>query len=541
MEDNNITGTESAAPEASHGLQRSSSDHFDDPQQLQLRQQKRASLPARPHGAARHKKRLTLNFPINVPPLTTELDSNVASPSSMTPVTRPSTRHSHIPAISTPVGFDDQDDGAGLLTAIASQERKVLELREELQRAETELDSLKRQWETSQKTKKRIDISHRAEPLIPLRSPDRPGADETIGHSREHSVASSESPSVTQPRFSRELERRHSVRAAAAKGTKISANGRRVFQGSHTRTLSLLSPSVGPGSTLPGLETEMGQPDQDRMGRSPRSATLPSAERSPMVTSPTEDVIAQWRKTMPPPSREALMRTGKQMASDLREGLWTFLEDIRQATVGEEGISATESRAVPPRSSSSRDRLSMQGGISSRSASSSRGKGAGAKLSGKDSKSADIDASFWSEFGIDTSGQTSRNAHRASTTPSGPNEQNASHHLDTEDNWDEWDTPQPKKMHTPSSSQSTWESKQDQSPVTQASSPRTSTSFGDWRPQHDSSVPDPSVSDGIPWPALTDLPSPKLPRTATNLMAEWERSLSPSLNSPTFDKEDKKD
>ncbi|KAB8071047.1 hypothetical protein BDV29DRAFT_23978 [Aspergillus leporis] len=385
-----ITGTE-AAPEASQRLLRSSSDHHqEDPmsatdltqeqlEQHQLRQQKRASLPARPHGAARHKKRLTLNFPINVP-LVTALDTNVPSPSSMTPVTRPSTRHSHIPAIGTPAAFDDQDDGSGLLTAIASQERKVLELREELQRAETELASLKKQWESSEKTKKRIDISHRAEPLIPLRSPDRPGADETNFHSRELSVASSESPSVTQPRFSRELERRHSVRAAATKGTKISANGRRVFQGSHTRALSLLSPTVGSGPNLPGPELEAGHPDKDRMGRPPRSATLPSAERSPMVSSPTtDDMISQWRKTMPPPSREVLMRTGKQMASDLREGLWTFLEDIRQATVGEEGIHATESRAVPSRSSTSRsrDRLSIHGGTSSRSLSS----GAGAKLS----------------------------------------------------------------------------------------------------------------------------------------------------------------
>ncbi|KAE8350469.1 hypothetical protein BDV28DRAFT_39343 [Aspergillus coremiiformis] len=531
-----ITGTESPAPEAFQVSRRSSSDYSFTKElleQRQLHQQKRASLPVRPHGAARHKKRLTLNFPINVPALTTTLDSNVASPSSMTPVIRPSTRHSHVPTVGTPVAFDDQDDGAGLLTAIASQERKVLELREELQQAETELDSLKRQWESSEKTRKRIDISHRAEPLIPLRSPDRPGADKTILHSREHSVAGSESPSVTQPRLSRELERRHSVRAAAAKGTTISSKGRRVFQGSHTRTLSLLSPTVGSGSSPPASEVEIRPSDPDRMGRSPRSATLPSVERSPMVTSPTDDMVSQWRKTMPPPSREALVRTGKQMASDLREGLWTFLEDIRQATVGEEGINATESRAMPSRSS-------MHGGTSSRSVSSSRSKGAGAKLSGKDSKSADIDASFWSEFGIDTSGQQSPNTHRASTTPSGSNEPPGSNHLDIEDNWDEWETPQPKKTHTPSSSQSTWESKQDQSPITQASSPRTSTSFGDWRPLHDASVPDPSVSEGIPWPALTDLPSPKLPRTATDLMSDWEHRLSPSLHSPTFDPDHQK-
>lgn len=52
-------------------------------------------------------------------------------------------------------------------------------------------------------------------------------------------------------------------------------------------------------------------------------------------------------------------------------------------------------------------------------------------------------------------------------------------------------------------------------------------SFGDWNPAL-STIPDPSVSDGIPWPAITKLAPSKLARTASNLMDEWERSLSPS-------------
>ncbi|KAL4894842.1 hypothetical protein BDV59DRAFT_175060 [Aspergillus ambiguus] len=560
--------------------------HHHDPlqQEKHLRQLKRSSLPARPHAAARHTKRLTLNFPINLPPATVADDSHVSSsPGAMTPVSRSSARQSPVPPLGTPMAFDDQDDGSGLLTAIAAQERKVLELREELQRAESELDSLKKQWAVSEKTKKRTEISHRAEPLLPLRSPDSTGPEPPSSavsqHTRDHSVASSEASSAAatpqSARYSRELDRRQSLRAAATKGTKVSSSGRRVFQGSHARTLSLLAPASGAHSPL-GASAET--PDGDRIGRSPRSATLPSVDRSPMVPAaggPTvpggdrdhdfstipDDVIAQWRRTMPPPSREALMRTGRQMASDLREGLWTFLEDIRQATVGEEGINATESRAMSTSargkrdssstSSRSRDRLSVaQGGKISRSPSSSGSKGpAAAKSSGKDSQSADMESSFWSEFGIDAPGQTSPPAVAArprnppaSTDPHEP----PSSHLEVDDNWDDWDTPQPKKMHTPSSSRSTIESKQDQSPVTQGSSPRTSTSFGDWR-QHDSHIPDPSVSDGIPWPAITKLAPSKLTRTASNLMAEWERSLSPSperkaqTSSPPLDKDDKKD
>lgn len=61
--------------------------------------------------------------------------------------------------------------------------------------------------------------------------------------------------------------------------------------------------------------------------------------------------------------------------------------------------------------------------------------------------------------------------------------------------------------------------------------PLTSSSFGDWyatnKPEPEC-VPDPSVSDGIPWPVLTKLAPSKLTRTASNLMAEWERSLTHS-------------
>jgi len=70
-------------------------------------------------------------------------------------------------------------------------------------------------------------------------------------------------------------------------------------------------------------------------------------------------------------------------------------------------------------------------------------------------------------------------------------------------------------------------------------------SFGDWRPiSQGDSVPDPSVSDGIPWPAITKMAPSKLNRTASSLMTEWERSLSPDRTpaSPTLsEKENKAD
>ncbi|KAJ5621057.1 hypothetical protein N7510_005041 [Penicillium lagena] len=565
--------------------------------------QKRSSLPpaARGNSAARHAKRLTLNFPVNLTlntladPSTSEPVS--ASPGAMTPITQPSNRPSPALLPGTPLPFDAQADGYDFLRAIASQERRVLELREELQRAEAELVTLKKQWALSEKSRKQTEISYHAEQMKPLKSPDSTGPDSTAveqqkdHHRRDQSLSSVGSSSVSQERLSRDFSRRNSIRTAAASnaagtnGTKISANGRRVFQGSHTRTLSLLSPVTAP-STSP--RTDSSPSESERVGRTPRSATLPSVERSNTSAGAhpgeesqiPEHLLAQWRKQMPPASREAFLRTGKQMATDLREGLWTFLEDIRQATVGEEGINATQSQRLSPANarkrdstakskSRSRDRLSE----AARSSSSSRGRGpeTEATISGKDTKPADISKSFWNEFGVDTPQKSPNSARRAPSDTnhantseataneqpppperldSNPAEKMEGQSEDTADNWDVWDTPQ-KMTHTPSWSQSTVESsKHEQSPMTQGSSPRTSASFGDWNPSSVAATaptaPDPhSVTEGIPWPALTKLTPSKLQRTASTLMAEWERSLSPSperkSSSASSNKNNKKD
>jgi len=476
--------------------------------------QKRSSLPPRSRPGSRHTKRLTLNFPINIPldqsPSAT--DPSVASPGSMTPVTQSSTRPSPATPLGAPIPLEVDDDGIDFLRAIASQERRVMELREELHRAETDLSTLKKQWAQSEKSRKRTEISLHAEPMLPLRSPDHSGPEGSSSHRREQSMSSVGSSSVSQGRISRESDRRSIIRPGPAKGTTVSANGRRVFQGSHTRALSLLSPVTAPSASIGGSSPS----EAERVVRTPRSATLPSVERynaasagMPIDESQVpEHVLSQWRKTMPPPSREALVRTGKQMASDLREGLWTFFEDIRQATVGEEGINATESRTMsPPNSltqsnsrkhdplakSQSRDRLPAAGSGSRSTSSSSRGRRPAAETSsGKDTKPVDISTSFWHEFGVDSPAQTSTGARRSpsdntndATTPRGANDSERPDHRSSspvaaEDDWDTWDTPLPasKMTHTPSSSRSTVESsKHDQSPGTQGSSPRTSTRY----------------------------------------------------------------
>lgn len=457
--------------------------------------EKKPSLPSRPNPAARHAKRLTLSFPIVPPPAAgrSELSSPSVAPSG-TPTTTETPRtamsSAGLPSLDSVIpGNDDLREPSDLLTAIASQERKVLELREELQRAETELNGLKRQWVLNERQKKRTEVSYHAEAMKTMKPVDFP-ADETFKASERTSPTSTMDPVSAQIRRSKELERRQSLRSAHKGNDSISANGRRVFAGSkHTRTLSLLSPEMGVVKTPFPMKDEADQ----GLGitRHPRSATLPSVERAD-VSGPVDRIESDatnngWRQSMPPPSKDALLRTGRQMASDFREGLWTFLEDIRQATVGEE-INGNERRSLHPPNGG--PRRSSSGQRSDRSATPSRTREQPealgrtdsslslsketAKKSGKATSPADVGVSFWSEFGVDTPGQKSKTKDVDTNTRPGLKGPANSKPLDELDDWDNWDSPQHGKSHTPSSSRSTINSKKDQSPSTQLSSPRTS-------------------------------------------------------------------
>lgn len=497
--------------------------------------EQRPALPSRPNMAARHAKRLTLNFPI-APPLNLrpEQQQQQSSPS----VAVASTPTAESPGMMSPgqsvpdalpPTSDESPEPTDILTAIASQERKVLELREELQKAELELAGLKKQWVLSERRKKQTEISHRAEAMRPWRQPtdvgESPSASETPSSA---GTATPTDPSVSaQIRRSKELDRRSSIRSTPTADVSVSANGRRVFAGSkHTRALSLLSPEMGVVKTPFPMKNESEQQmagNETQATRHPRSATLPSVERADTSESLEKPVDLmtqnasgnQWRRSLPPPSSEALLRTGRQMAYDLREGLWTFLEDIRQATVGEEAMSDTRTRTLQtPASTRQRSRSGQrsdrsvtpvrsreqQNGAFGRTNSSSSlstkeaagaGAGVAAKKSGnKISSPVDTEVSFWSEFGVDTPGQKQKveTKQTAVNIPNGQREfeRSNSTHLgveqqqeeeeDDDDDWGDWDTPQPvKQLHTPSSSQSTTlTSKNDQSPATQFSSPRTS-------------------------------------------------------------------
>ncbi|KAK2879969.1 hypothetical protein FQN49_000695 [Arthroderma sp. PD_2] len=517
------------------------------------RQRKRASLPPRPNGAARHAKRLTLNFPINIPPeLANEPRSGKDSPASNnkhTPSQSASpimpTPHRTSPSVSTL--NEPPDEGYGFLTALAAQERKVLELREELQSAELELSTLKRQWEHNEKGRKITQVVHRAEVMKPLRQTAMEGSQTEETGTTQSPADSDASFTSGQARLSRDFERRHGSRQSVSNfaGANQPPKARTVFQSSrHTRTLSLLSARDEYNPSFP-------QPGDSRSARPsgyPRSATLPSVDREPnggkqAILTPTRQKALQdnkgaWRRSLPPipqdATTEALVRTGRQMATDFKDGLWTFLEDIRQATVGEEGISATQSRTSQvyqrPDQFVNRPGVGAAGSRNHSATSSRTGRSTSSKpatTAKQNKRGTASDTDFWEEFGVaaPNKAQSSKPTNRSQNKSSALLNQHSL--LDVDDNWDIWDSPQP-KTHTPSSSSSTFLSKRDRSPSTNASSPRTSASVTDYRDLDIETVSSPEHPDGIPWPAMTKSTPSKLTRTASTLMAEWERSLSPA-------------
>ena len=218
-----------------------------------------------------------------------------------------------------------------LLTALAAQERRVLELKEELHQADEDLQKLKKQWAVHEATKKKNELRN----LQPLNTPP---------------LGSSIPSDDDSARASRELDRR------GITPPSIKPSRRRVFAGSrHIRPLSLLSPKhLGSHSDLIVHDNRPSKPHQDAADDVAVPATVP--ELSPLHAESGSE-------------KEVILETGKHFVYDFRQGLWTFFEDFKQLTVGDEGISTAGLRdhrliapaTIPRRQNMKEKRNALQG------------------------------------------------------------------------------------------------------------------------------------------------------------------------------------
>lgn len=431
------------------------------------------------------------------------------------------------------------------LTAIATQERRVLELKEELAKAEADLHKLKKQWAQYEAQKKRDDAKSVTK-LQPL---------QTFLPATEAEEDSDGSNAWMQ----QEMEKRK-----ALLNSNKSSN-RTVFSGSrHTKTLSLLSPvnrtpaptAVPTASTQqPPMrpprkeslsETAQRSRDTDKPPRKPaqmgRATTLPD-----LAVNGAETLIPERNMEENGVGKDMLVETGKKVATGLRDGLWTFLEDLRQVTVGEE---ATRIEPPPRRQSSTQ---SLRSATKQRSKTSllpsSRGSSTNSKTSTdtkrrsptrpNHNKAATMclisaptlaDPSFWTEFSPPVAQRETPAKVKKATSPAARHDKSAStvspRASSDNETWETWDESSPQGSRA---SSAVSESTTHPSTVSNAASPRTSTEVPKKAGSNlNPSNKTPESSSKIPWPTLSNLGPKALRRTASHLIAELDKTITPS-------------
>ena len=209
-----------------------------------------ARSPTRTPGSSRaspkrHTKGLSLNFPILLPTNVQISQSPTAGSGSQSPIAsaRSSPRTRVAPPFRSPEPHVEAQDtnktkgSAEFLTLLAAQERKVLELKEELQKAEADLSTLKKQWATFEAHKKRDEVKQ-VKKLHPVALTDVAGSE---------AAATEEEVDEERRRKRAMVERSYANQTASTSngGYGLSRKGsKRLFEGGrHTRTLSLLSPT----------------------------------------------------------------------------------------------------------------------------------------------------------------------------------------------------------------------------------------------------------------------------------------------------------
>ena len=275
--------------------------------------------PPRPEGLSRtpsytprRPNRLSLSFPIATGIAPYSSDSSRPTPTS-------ASSHSFPPT--PPESVISPTDPASFLVAVAGQERKVLELKDELYKAEQELKRLKRQWMHRESFKKGAESKH-IEQLQPLDAIVAAGGD------------AGETALITT-RHSMEIDKRKALLNNLNIPKDKDKDARRKFSGAHTRTLSLLSPERS------NYAQPFPFPPQE-------SAEHSISSREPIIPD-TSSAITRINSNKNRHSlQNGVTHNVKLIAEDVKAGLWTFMEDIRQATIGDEATGQTNKVTPDP-------------------------------------------------------------------------------------------------------------------------------------------------------------------------------------------------
>jgi Domain of unknown function (DUF4048) len=269
------------------------------------------SPPPRPYNASsrplslvsRPGSRLSLSLPVQI------VDRDLSEPKRQARTSSELSTRQASPSLDV-LPPTSPNNSSSFLVALAAQERKVFELKEELHRAEGELKKLKRQWalhEANPNTAKWKKTETKNVETQPM---------QTVMASIEADNGVRIPGSVTGRRI--DLDRRRATFDEHAKDSR-----RKVITGGHTRALSLLSPTQQTyDKTLPSRPTHMDI--HPPAGNGFTKANLSLGRRDSNKTRHSY--------------QDSATIGVKQIAEDIKSGLWTFMEDLRQATVGDEAI-----------------------------------------------------------------------------------------------------------------------------------------------------------------------------------------------------------
>ncbi|KAH8805924.1 hypothetical protein F5884DRAFT_801112 [Xylogone sp. PMI_703] len=472
MDRTSIDGLISADPAAASGDATQMAS--DMPQSRPVSQHTRAGS-----SISRRPNRLSLVFPVSTS--INGIESGRQTPTSSTAPSLPAT-----PAEATRVAIPNES--GAFLVALAAQERKVLELKEELNKAEADLQRLKKHWAIHEASKKTSQQG-----LQNLVSDGRKSVEEQASLRR-----------------SIELERRKSLLG----GTNAPKDSRRrIITGGHTRTLSLLSPD-SPSCPKPF------EPSQDPNQNPP----LPGLSRSTTMPDTSQGIALISSRLASRQSYQNGATGVRQIADDVKAGLWTFLEDLRQATVGDEAITGVKKPSTNNDATHNKiHRKASKGNLSSHSNGHKKSQSQASKdkqpprtwetLTGNNAALFDVAGTLWEDQTRQTMKETkeSKTARKQtkslSTAPAVVS--------DFDDDWSNWDSPPPK-------SPTRW------SGSTVVSDTATTLSKGgDDGDDTENAEDTASQKDEISWPGLDQFTPGQLKRTVTTLMSEWEKALTP--------------
>ncbi|KAI9667073.1 MAG: hypothetical protein M1831_001250 [Alyxoria varia] len=559
-----VPSAHSRQPSKSHSRHTSKGSKTDN--SLPSRAADSSKQPSRPVSKLGRGKATSLSFPVLASSTEPSSAEAPASPSKASESLAKNLR------IAVP-----QPNDSSFLTTLAAQERHVLELREELQIAETELTKLKKQWVTHE-ARKRQSESRRVHHM------------QHIASSAPRNARSGSDGGVNS--LYTEMERRK-----ANRGTARPARMRRFSGSRHTRDLSLVSPET--------LQKMIAAFDgKNERSEVPEETTTGVITASPADMRPSADLDkhafdpptrAETSVTSDPQSfqRRKAVRSSVQIATDFREGLWTFFEDLKHATYGDEPRSIPtsnpetrhdanlmpshreESPAGSTRSGDSPSRMSkrpvkqlisrhtwefrpqdydadvqemlVDGGDSYwKSQSQDEPKEAPLAQHSVDQEVEESEEKETSEKPMEVGKRREAEKYLSKPLPPIPLQKNiqgtpqssrkSDLHTRVVDgqSWETWDTPRkgrpPTRSNTTSSDSTSATSQNATSPSTEGSDSTHASSTGSSSSTDVTIRPSPAVDTGkkrssIQWPALEKFRPSQLTRTASSLMDEWEKSL----------------